>query len=147
MSRKSNNSSKQRQSIPPPWSEEKDWIVPVEFLPRHDAEDRAIVTEAIGHMLTYAQMTDTRMVALLGDPEADAYEFLFSFNSPKNKAEFLCLLRSSEVASTEDEFILVPTQDEIDAAQPLASVLPEAVFREVVLIATVLTSGQDGSVQ
>lgn len=60
----------------------------VEFLPRHDAEDRAVVTEAIGHMLAYAQMTDTRMVALLGDPEADAYELLFSFNSPKNKAEF-----------------------------------------------------------
>ena len=147
MSRKSNNPSKQRPPTPPPWSEEKDWIVLVEFLPRRDAEDRALVTEAIGHMLSYAQMTDTRMVALLGDPEADAYELLFSFNSPKNKAEFLRLLRTSEVTSTEDELILIPDQDEINAAQPLASVLPEAVFREVILIATVLTSEQTGSVQ
>ncbi len=80
----------------------------MEFLPRHDAEDRAVVTEAIGHMLAYAQMTDTRMVALLGDPEADAYELLFSFNSPKNKAKFLRLLRTSEVTSTEGELILIP---------------------------------------
>jgi hypothetical protein len=147
MSRKSNNPSKQRPSAPPPWSEEKDWIVLVEFLPRHNAEDRVLVTEAIGHMLAYAQMTDTRMVALLGDPEADAYELLFSFNSPKNKAEFLHLLRTSEVTSTEDELILIPDQDEINAAQPIASVLPEEVFREVILIATMLTSGQAGSVQ
>ena len=98
-------------------------------------------------MLAYAEMTDTRMVALLGDPEADAYELLFSFNSPKNKAEFLRLLRSSEVTSTEGEFILVPAQDEIDAAQPLASVLPEAVFREVILISTMLISGHAGFVQ
>jgi hypothetical protein len=72
---------------------------------------------------------------------------LFSFNSPKNKAEFLHLLQTSEVTSTEDELILIPDQDEINAAQPIASVLPEEVFREAILIATMLTSGQTGSVQ
>lgn len=133
MSRKFNKPSKPGYPAPP-WSQEKDWIVLVEFLPRHDAETRAAVTEAIGHMLAYSQMTDTRMLALLRDSEANAYEILFSFNSSKNKADSLHLLRSSEVTSTEDEFILVPAQDEIDAAQPLASVLPEAVFREVILM-------------
>jgi len=36
------------------------------------------------------------MLALVGDPKADAYELLFSFSSPSNKAEFLRLLRSND---------------------------------------------------
>jgi hypothetical protein len=58
--------------IPPYWNEKNHWIVLIEFLPRHDVEDRTRTTEAIGHMLAYSQMTDTRMLALIGDPEADA---------------------------------------------------------------------------
>jgi hypothetical protein len=133
--------------IPPYWSNENDWIVLIEFLPRHDAEDRARATEAIGHMLAYAQMTDTRMLALIGDPEADAYELLFSFTTPENKAEFLRLLKSNDFTNCEDEMILVPRQDEIEAAQPIAKVLPEDVIQRVTLIATMLLGGQTGLVQ
>jgi hypothetical protein len=47
-------------------------------------------------MFAFAQWTDTRMLALVGDPQADAYELLFSFSSPANKAKFLNLLQSND---------------------------------------------------
>lgn len=133
--------------IPPYWNDENDWIVLIEFLPKDDVEDRTQAAERIGYMLAYAQMTDTRMLALLGDPQADAYELLFSFNSAENKAEFIRLLNSNELSACDDEFIQVPPQDEIDAAQPIAKVLPEDVVHRVTLIATMLMGGQSGIVQ
>jgi hypothetical protein len=102
--------------IPPYWNDENDWIVLIEFLPKDDVEGRTEAADRIGYMLAYAQMTDTRMLALLGDPQADAYELLFSFNSSEDKVEFFRLLNSNELSACDDEFIQVPPQDEIDAA-------------------------------
>ncbi len=68
-------------TIPAYWKDETDWIVLVVFLPWDNAEDRMQTAESIGYMMVFAQRTDTRMLALLGDPDADAYELLFSFNS------------------------------------------------------------------
>ena len=90
--------------------DEDDWIVLIEFLRRDDDEDRARGTAAIGSLFAYAQMTDTRMLALIGDPGADAYELLFSFSSPENKADFLRLLRSNDATDCGDEEILVPVR-------------------------------------
>jgi hypothetical protein len=90
-----------------PWLKEADWLVLIEFLRRDDEHDRARGAEAMGYMLAYAQRTDTRMLALLGDPEADAYELLFSFNSAKNKAEFLRLLQANDITACEEEEIMV----------------------------------------
>lgn len=126
---------------------EEDWLVVIEFLRKDDEEDRARGTEAIGYMFAFAQMTDTRMLALVGDPQADAYELLFSFSSPANKAEFLRLLQSNEETRCEDDMILVPRQDEIDAAQPIARVLPADVMREVTVIAAMLSEGEPGTIQ
>ncbi len=133
--------------IPPYWIEEDDWIVLVTFLPRHRPDALARATEGIGYMLAYAQMTDTRMLALLGDPQGDAYELLFSFSSPKNKAEFLHLLQSNRKTEFEEEEILVPTRREIEAAQPIARVLPEDVMRQVTTIASDLFAGQNKTIQ
>jgi hypothetical protein len=133
--------------MPPFWRNEEDWLVVIEFLRRDDEGDRARGTEAIGYMFAFAQMTDTRMLALVGDPQADAYELLFSFSSPANKAEFLRLFQSNEETRCEDDMILVPRQDEIDAAQPIASVLPADVMREVTVIAAMLSEGEPGTIQ
>jgi hypothetical protein len=133
--------------MPPFWRNEEDWIVVIEFLRRDDDEDRARGTEAIGYMFAFAQMTDTRMLALVGDPEADAYELLFSFSSPANKAEFLRLFQSNDETRCEDDMILVPRQDEIEAAQPIARVLPADVMRQVTVIATMLYSDNSDTVQ
>ena len=133
--------------VPPFWKDEEDWIVMIEFLRRDDEEDRARGAESIGYMLAYAQMTDTRMLALVGDPNADVYELLFSFSSSENKAEFLRLLRSNDATDCEDDEILVPRQDEIEAAQPIARVLPEDVMRQVTLIAAMLFGGETETIQ
>ncbi len=133
--------------MPPFWRNEDDWIVVIEFLRRDDDEDRARGTEAIGYMFAFAQMTDTRMLALVGNPEADAYELLFSFSSPANKAEFLRLFQSNDETRCEDDMILVPRQDEIEAAQPIARVLPADVMRQVTVIATMLYSDNSDAVQ
>ncbi len=133
--------------VPSFWGNENDWIVVIEFLRRNDHGDLARGTEAIGYMLAFAQMTNTRMLALVGDPQMDAYELLFSFSSPSNKAEFLRLLQSHEETRCEVDMIMVPRQDEIEAAQPIARVLPADVMRQVTVIATMLYNDSSDIVQ
>jgi hypothetical protein len=133
--------------IPPHWLEDSDWIVLIEFLREDDIEDRVRGTEAIGYMFAYSQMTDTRMLALVGDPKEDAYELLFSFSSPANKAEFLRLLQSNDATACEEFEILVPDPSEIEAAQPIARVLPADVMRQVTVIATMLFGGDSDLIQ
>jgi len=57
---------------------------------------RAFSADIIGYLLGYAQLTNSRALALVGDPEAGAYELLFSFATPGDKDEFLNLVRSNE---------------------------------------------------
>ena len=123
------------------WKHETDWLVLIEFLRGDDEDDRARGAEAIGYMFAYAQMTDTRMLALVGDAKEDVYELLFSFNSAGNKAEFLRLLQSNDATACEEEELLVPHPSEIAAAQPIAKVLPEDVLRQVLAVAAMLLSG------
>src|SRR5260370_6543619 len=124
--------------IPPHWREENDWIVLIEFLRKDNAEDRVRGTEAIGYMIAYSQMTDTRMLALVGDPKEDAYELLFSFSSPVNKAEFLRLLQSNDATACEEFEFRGPDPSDIEACQPIARVLPAYVMLQVTLITTLL---------
>lgn len=126
--------------VPPHWRSEADWILLLEFLRDDDREDRARGATAIGHMLAYAQRTDTRMLALVGSQEDGAYELLFSFNSPEHKAEFLRLIQSNDATACEEEEILVPEQDEIQAAQPIGRVLPSDVLAHVMGIAALLSA-------
>jgi hypothetical protein len=133
--------------IPPHWHEESDWIVLIEFLRQDDTEDRMRGTEAIGYMFAFSQMTDTRMLALVGDPKEDAYELLFSFSSAVNKAEFLRLLQSNDATACEEFEILVPDPSEIEAAQPIARVLPADVMRQVTVIAAMLFGGESHPIQ
>ena len=127
----------------PYWLDEKDWLCIIEFLPRDDDEQRASGAEVIGYLLGYAQMTDTRMLALLGDPEAQAYELLFSFNSPAQRKAFLELVQSNEITETDPELLMTPTQSEIEDARPLAMVLDEDVVRHAMTISIFLATGDD----
>lgn len=133
------------RDIEPYWTEETDWLCVIEFLPSDDEQDRAIGAEAIGYLFGYAQLTDTRMLALIGDPEAGAYELLFSFVSPESRAEFLKLLDSDEYlgGAYEGGEFGVPNANDIKAARPLAMVLPEDVMRQATLIATTLLVASD----
>lgn len=129
------------RDIEPYWIDEPDWLCTIEFLPIDDEGSRAVGAEAVGYLFGYAQLTDTRMLALIGDPDAQGYELLFSFASPEHRAAFLDLVHSQEYfacSHKEDEQFGVPTADEIRAARPLAMVLPEDVMRHATLIATSL---------
>ncbi len=129
--------------VPPYWRNEQDWIAMIEFLCGDDEEVRASGAEAIGYMFAYAQMTNTRMLALVGSKRDEAYELLFSFDSLDNKAEFLRLLQSNDATACEEDLIVAPCQDEIDAAQPIAKVLPADVLHQVFAIAAMLSGGLD----
>ena len=88
---------KHKDDFEPYWQDEKDWLCIVEFLPTDDPEARLFAGDIIGYLVGYANLTNTRSLALLGDPDASAYELLFSFSSPEEKNEFLNLVRSEQV--------------------------------------------------
>ena len=69
----------QHHDIEPYWKDEDDWLCTVEFLPSNDPEGRAFGAGIIGYLLGYAQLTNSRALALVGDPDAGAYELLFPF--------------------------------------------------------------------
>jgi hypothetical protein len=129
------------QPVRPHWRSNEDWITLLEFLRDDDKEDRLRGAEAIGYMLAYARITDTRMLAMVGSAKDGAYELLFSFNSAANKAKFLRLLQNNDATACEDDEILVPQQAEIQAARPIAKVLPEDVLLRVFGIAETLSDG------
>ena len=74
-----------QHEIEPYWQDEDDWLGTVEFLSINDPEGRFFAADIVGHLFGYAQLTNTRAPALVGDPDAGAYEILFSFSSPEEK--------------------------------------------------------------
>jgi hypothetical protein len=88
--------TKRKDDLKPYWQDEKDWLCIVEFLPTDDPEARLFAAEIIGYLVGYANLTNTRSLALLGDPDASAYELLFSFSFTGEKNEFLHMVRSNE---------------------------------------------------
>ncbi len=126
------------------WQDEKDWLCIVEFLPTDNPEARLFAADIIGYLVGYANLTNTRSLALLGDPDASAYELLFSFSSPEEKNEFLNLVRSNEDMGNEYIIELTPpTPEEIRNARPLATVLPQDTFTHAMLIAATPCAGTE----
>ena len=117
-----------------------DWLCTVEFIPEDDEEGRLFATEIIGHLFGYAQATNTRALALVGDADANAYELLFSFASSEDKEQFLHLVRTDDDMGNdyiENDF-MSPTAEEIRNARPFGMVLPPDVVNHVALIAATL---------
>jgi hypothetical protein len=125
------------------WQNEKDWLCIVEFLPTDNPEARLFAADIIGNLVGYANLTNTRSLALLGDPDA-GYELLFSFSSPEEKSEFLNLVRSNEDMGKDYVIEFTPpTTEEIKNARPLATVLPHDALTHAVLIAATLCAGTE----
>ena len=80
--------TKHKDDFEPYWQDEKDWLCIVEFLPTDDPDARLFAADVIGYLVGYANLTNTRSLALLGDPDASAYE-----NEPQVRG--LALLRTS----------------------------------------------------
>ena len=53
----------------PLWINESDWLCAVEFLNDADPESRDLAADTIGYLLGYSQLTNTRSLALIGDPD------------------------------------------------------------------------------
>jgi hypothetical protein len=126
------------------WQDEKDWLCIVEFLPTDNPEARLFAADIIGYLVGYANLTNTRSLALLGDPDASAYELLFSFSSPEEKNEFLNLVSSNE--DMENDYIIEltpPSTEETRNARPLATVLPHDALTHAMLIAATLCAGSE----
>jgi hypothetical protein len=114
--------TKRKDDFEPYWRDEKNWLCAVEFLATDDPEARLYSADIIGYLVGYAHLSNTRFLALLGDPDASAYELLFSFSTPEEKDQFLDLVRSNEDLG--DDYIendfMSPTTEEIRNARPLA---------------------------
>jgi len=136
--------TKRKDDFEPYWQDEKDWLCIVEFLPTDNPEARLFAADIIGYFVGYANLTNTRSLALLGVPDASAYELLFSFSSPEEKTEFLNLVRSNEDMGN-DYFVELtpPTAEEIRNARPLATVLPHDALTRAMLIAVTLCAGTE----
>jgi hypothetical protein len=74
-----------------------------------------------------------------------AYEILFSFSSPADKARFLDLIRSNDQLGNEYivNDLIQPAKEEIRDAQPLAAILPRAALTRALMVATFVS----GSIQ
>ncbi len=135
-----------QHNVEPYWQDEDDWLCTVEFLPSNNLEGRVSGADIIGYLLGYAQLTNARALALVGDSDAGAYELLFSFATPRDKDQFLNLVRSNEDMGSdyiENEF-MSPTTEEIRNARPLVVVLPEEVVSRATLVASVLCAIEGG---
>jgi hypothetical protein len=63
-----------KEDFEPYWQDETDWLCTVEFLPTDDPEARTFASDIIGFLFGYAHLTNTRSLARVGDPDANAYE-------------------------------------------------------------------------
>ena len=124
----------------PHWIDEPDWLCAVEFLNDEDPEGRDLAADTIGYLLGYAHLTNTRSLALIGDPMEMAYEILFSFSSSAEKNRFLDLIRSNDELGNEyvDNDLIKPVKDEIRDARPLAAVSPQIALTRALLVATIV---------
>jgi hypothetical protein len=116
----------------------------IEFLPGDNPGSRVFGADIVGYLFGYAQLTNTRVLALVGDSDASAYELLFSFSSSEEKKESLILVRSNEDMGNDyiSEFTQ-PTREETRNARPLATVLPQDVLTHAMLIARAVCAGTE----
>ena len=126
----------------PHWIDEPDWLCAVEFLNNQDPEGRDLAADTIGYLLGYAHLTNTRSLALVGDPDMMAYEILFSFSSTSEKKRFLDLIRSNDELGNDyvENDLIKPVKEEIQDARPLAAVLPRTALTCALLVATTVCS-------
>src|SRR5271166_950276 len=136
--------TKRKDDFEPYWQDERDCLCIVDFLPTDSPEARLFSAEIIGYLVGYATLTNTRSLVLVGDPDASAYELLFSFSSPEEKNEFLNLVRSNQDMGKEYITELTPpTTEEIRNARPLGTVLPHDALTHAMLIAATVCAGRE----
>lgn len=128
------------ENFEPYWLDEKDWLLTLIMVDLDDPEEKAEAGEVIGYLYGYASLTNTRMLALIGDPEMITYELLFSFDTPEHKHGFLRMVDSNELTHRAPEEWMTPEFEEIRDARPLGHVIPDDIMQYAQLIAVPLMS-------
>ena len=77
--------TRRKHDFEPCWQDEKDCLCTVGFLLTNDPVARLYSADIVGYLVGYADLSNTRALALLGDPDASAYELLFSFSTPEEE--------------------------------------------------------------
>ena len=77
--------TKRNDDFEPYWQDEKDWLCIEEFLATDDPEARLFAADIIGYLVGYANLTNTRSLALLGNPDASVTSFYFPFRLLRRK--------------------------------------------------------------
>jgi hypothetical protein len=134
----------------PYWLDEKDWLVEVIRLTK--GEDHSADLDYIGKLLAFSLITNTRMIAQIGDPNEDypAYELWFSFISPENKQRFLDMVRQDGYADPDEAMTLREPRvlDDLPHLRPLSYVFPKDTMEQITNIALMVqmslgATGQD----
>ena len=85
-----------------PWKDDKNWLVTVAILGPNDNPDNAECLDWIGRLFAFASVTNTRMLAVRGDPSWPTYELWFSFIDDNEKRRFINLVRDDGYADPDD---------------------------------------------
>jgi hypothetical protein len=93
----------------------------------------------MGKLLAFSLITNTQMIAKIGDPNEDipAYELWFSFTSPENKQRFLDLVRQDGYADPDEPTTLKepPVLEDLPHLRPLSYVFPKHIVEHITNIA------------
>lgn len=117
---------------------EDDWLSTLVHFPPECPEEHAEEAETLGHLLGYADITNTRCLALMGDQEAGVYEILFSFDSAESKAEFMKFVAADLGQDFIQNRLSVPCASEIASSRPVSSVIPPAALVHANLVAQLI---------
>lgn len=131
-------------TIKNPWHDEMDWLVSVVCLNhKNDPRERRRIGEEIGYLLGFADYTETRIMAKMGDDtkESTVFQFFYSFKSESSKQKFMALVRTNHHTNRDDDEcqqFRVPIRTEIEDAEAISDVLPVDIARTAEVRATLV---------
>ncbi len=132
--------STQHNGFPSYWTNERDWLV--ELVPLPDTEPEEEIAEVlawVGRLFAFAMVTDTRMLAQMGDPLMPAYELWFSFDTEENKQRFLQMVREDGYANPDEEGSFEPPRslDDLPNLRPIRHVFPKKESDMITAVAVI----------
>jgi hypothetical protein len=133
------------EKFPAYWGEEKEWLVDVVMLPAFDPDSLAETLDSIGNFLAFSMATETRMLALVIDPDVPTYALWFSFSSQKQREEFLQMVRDDGYADPDEEDCFYPPNslEDLKDLRPIGEVFPKDQIDHIMALA-LMTSNSMG---
>jgi hypothetical protein len=119
----------------PPSIEPTDWLCVINYLIFADGESNMFEVEALGVFWGFAQVTSTKILARITDRRIEKYELLLQFASPEKKETFLRLMECNELTQITDDYLIVPSSEQMSAARPLEQVFDGRILNEARTVA------------